>query len=790
MILGAFCMLITSEATASRSARPALQVGESDWMPNLAAIDHFGGGSYAVATTPGRVYAGQGPVLAIYEDREDGDLRLVGRSSVLPGMIGEIQARGDLLVLSIAESAPAPFGDSMWERWPRGGLALVDAGQAQSPRLLAYLPDLARIAVDLGWTEGAAIREDGLGIAALQMELAPPWLFVATEAGLLSFDLSDPSRPRALGRYAPQGGGVWGLAYRAPLLYVNGGGKPRVLDMSDPARPVELGCLRGFRNPPEEPIVPTRIPLPTERPELPPRPTRSPPPTVTPRRQMGLTSAMSGSGRDATRSWNQRLQEAVLPASPGQSECIDFPIEGGLLAAGADRLALSWLGEVLFFDLSAAHSPELVDVSVTESLLVDIEFDGRWLHGLATHGALSVIDAGLDQAFELPLARLDLPGQGAQLALAGNRAFVATGEGGLRVVSLVHPQAPRELRAQVGAPHPLQIEIQDGLVYLVDATNGLQVFDLDGPHGPMKLGAYRMPQARRLALDGDRAYLQSRTSEIRLLDLGRPGQPRELGPIELGVTLESVEAMQARDGRLYLSTVRDDRQSPTGAFSRWIEVYEVDQPGSAPDPWRIEIGDIGGAYSLLVEDGQLFSLGEQGLAIFRLDPPGAPTRLSDLPVGGSFESMANLAVSGGRAYMTRRRDSQLFAIDIAEPEAPTVLTQLEAGSDRYHGLIADPGRLTYIGSKVAHQGGSIEKRGVNIVDMDSEGASIRRISRTSPNFGGSETFDRSGQTESFAPDLARWGDRLYLADPRSGVFVYREYEGPRIFLPVLARTMD
>jgi hypothetical protein len=774
--------MILGAATGLRDgAVPAAAAGaavDATRGPGLLPVGHFGGSSLAVAATANRVYAGQGPVLAVYEPAGDGELRLLGRSAPLPGLITEIEVAGGLLAVAFADDMQDANDFDPGAGGNRGGLALLDVTDASRPRIRSVVDDLAALALGLGWAgggggdgevafarakidpmagpEGAAplgaVRIAGGGAPVMpaagigQMVLNPPWLALATEAGVISLDISDPVAPRPLGLYSPDGQSAWGLAYGRRLLYANTDAGLEVLEMADPSRPKLVGCGTNFG-------------------------------------QVAARLEAAGAGFGAAASGFPR---SARPAQAGG--CQGGGFSGARLELASDKLYLNWFGDILFYDLRRPTGPELVGFAFTSSMLVDVVAGTRWLYSLGQDGRLEVMDLSLEEDFALSsVGQLDLPGVGARLSVIGNRAYAATSEGGLRVIDLTLPPAPREIGALIGAPHPRAIELASGRAYVVDGYSGLQIFDLADPARPNKLGAYSMPRAQALSLDGDRGYLLTENGELRAIDLSRPARPRELGTVGAVAQTASTSAMLAADGLLHLGQALTIEGEFGSSLVPGLAVMDASLPAAPRLLAGLDLSRIGGAAFLQRQAGRLYALGRSGLAIFDMADPSAPTALGTYYLPRGNPEITDLALAGDRAYLTLGATG-LVVVDVSEPSNPVEVGVVPAGGRNMRSLAVDGDALYVVDRGEFDFEAPPDRLGISLLDLSVPNRARRLLRREGLAIGKldrlvDDRFFFDGLAEAA---LARSGDYLYLADSRSGIQVFRRFEGPRVYLPALS----
>lgn len=123
------------------------------------------------------------------------------------------------------------------------------------------------------------------------------------------------------------------------------------------------------------------------------------------------------------------------------------------------------------------------------------------------------------------------------LAVAGDHAYVAAGEGGLRVIDISDPAAPTEVGFYATPGSAWSIAAAENTAY-VAAGDGLHILDISNPIAPTSIGFYGTPDAALdVAVVGSIAYIAETFSEddnplerggLRIVDVSDPAAPKEI----------------------------------------------------------------------------------------------------------------------------------------------------------------------------------------------------------------------------------------------------------------------
>ena len=145
----------------------------------------------------------------------------------------------------------------------------------------------------------------------------------------------------------------------------------------------------------------------------------------------------------------------------------------------------------------------------------------------------------------------------------------------------------------------------------------MRILNVADPTNPFEVGSYHgTPTVVAVALDGDRAYLSCSNAGLRVLDISDPTLPREIG----------------QD----LSLV--------------------------------------GRYGLAVRGNYLFAADIAGLRVYDISNPAQPIQVAEFL---QYFNTDSLAIRGNTVFLTGRIGLSLLAIDITDPEFPTVLGDLD-----------------------------------------------------------------------------------------------------------------
>ncbi len=221
--------------------------------------------------------------------------------------------------------------------------------------------------------------------------------------------------------------------------------------------------------------------------------------------------------------------------------------------------------------------------------------------------------------------------------------------------------------AQAGEPCPpgllsgfggqtRHIEIRDNIAYVAAGKGGMHVVDISVPNHPALMGSLPLDNdATDIALVGSTAYVANAGSGFEIVSIANPARPLNMGSLpSFGAPVSSIETIDDQT----ICSARDDL----------IQIFDVSNP-RAPQP--VAELDTFRVRDLFASGGLLYTLQSfSRLEIIDVSDTKSIRTLSTttLPI-----SAYSITVVGMTAYCSSP-DGELVTIDVANPEAPTVLT--------------------------------------------------------------------------------------------------------------------
>ncbi len=356
----------------------------------------------------------------------------------------------------------------------------------------------------------------------------------------------------------------------------------RVIDVSNPALPVELGSLD----------IPGRA---------------SNVEVVGGLAYITVTRWISRFPRDSSGrpiDWSLRVIDVSNPAAlvelggglitPGVGHGVEVMGQFAyVVGARMDSDGRSIGGYLRVIDVSNPALPEERSSLDTLDIANDVAVVSDLAYLAASSSGLFVIDVS-NPTFPIEVGALDTPGFAYDVEVVGDLAYVADGLVGLRILDVSNPFLPVEIGALDTPGFAADVAVAGDLAYVITRNpthEALRVIDVSNPTFPVEIGGLAM-----LALDvevvGDLAYVaasvgsDSGTGSLRIVDVSNPTFPLEVGALDMPLFTFDVEVVgnlaYVVRGPIYGGTGSlriVDVSNPTFP----VEVGALDTPGLAYD---------------------------------------------------------------------------------------------------------------------------------------------------------------------------------------------------------------
>ncbi len=431
---------------------------------------------------------------------------------------------------------------------------------------------------------------------------------------------------------------------------------------------------------------------------------------------------------DSASSLQATVLQATVPAFDfvgsvgGSIETLTF--DGNYLYAGQG-------GALAVFNTDVAGAP--VGRLALPDFVQDVVLDGSLVYAATGDGGLQIVDVGSPTAPRLVGTFRVREARTTAVSVAGNRAFVTAAgpKGGLHVLDVANPATPL-LRSSVitdTVGSAAAVDVSGDVVYVAAGfEGGLQIVRVDGNGETTLAGAVGDPDfAMDVQVVDEVAYVAASHEGLYVLDVGNVQNPGVVQGLEVS---GEVLAVDASEQVLYVAAGSGGMQMfSTAAPTNPVPVASYTAPEMVAE---VTAGVTGTVY---------LAAGSDGVHAVDVSVPTSPTMQMQLETLAEVE---DVQVSAGMAYVAAGGQG-LSVVDVNTPTAPAVVGRLELEGTASAVALDTAQRRAYVAA---------DRGGLHVVDV-SNPLSV--------------TLQGSLDTPGVAKDMQQVGNMLYLADGDSGV---------------------
>jgi hypothetical protein len=390
----------------------------------------------------------------------------------------------------------------------------------------------------------------------------------------------------------------------------------------------------------------------------------------------------------------QGLQFADIsdPASPVEVSRID--LEGGVRAVVTDgQMAYAAGNGIWVVDLADPAQPAQIGRFKSNGPVHALASNGNVLYAAEVFCEFGLCGSNL---LVLDVSRpgkpqqagiAGVPGATATISIHGDLALVATLEKGLNLVDITRPKKPEVVGTFQALGSAMDVAARPGFVLVTNAAeNGLLALDTSRPLTPLPVGALEtLRWASGLVLDGGLAYVPAWEDGLRVVDVSDPANMAELGVL-------SAEAM---DGAAFGVDVRrgpspDQVTAYVAVGSSGLRVLDVGDPANPLELGRLDVpGDLWNVAAMdQAERVYLLAVGgnyenDQRRGVLRAIDATDPANLREVGTLSLLDEAWGVTVAGGIAYVVAAGCSyqecagSLSLVDVSQPETPHLVSAMD-----------------------------------------------------------------------------------------------------------------
>ncbi len=230
-------------------------------------------------------------------------------------------------------------------------------------------------------------------------------------------------------------------------------------------------------------------------------------------------------------------------------------------------------------------------------------------------------------------------------------AYLANTRGGLHIVDLAVPEAPRPVGKLFLYGEPKALAKYGNYVYLAADTSDIQLFDVSRPRAPRLVGQLRQPgRASAIAIAGQRAYVGTHEHGLYVYELSDPRHPMMLSHLSLEM---AVMHLAVTATHVYVA-----------GFSHGVGIIDVTD-ATAPTHLTTLLPDpFGGAVLGVAVHEQRLYIAADNLTVYDIHNPAEPRQLARL----GLKSAYGLTAHNGHVYVANQYQGlQIIDATVSKP---------------------------------------------------------------------------------------------------------------------------
>ena len=591
------------------------------------------------------------------------------------------------------------------------------------------------------------------------------YAYVGVGLRLMMLDVSNPAALREVGASTPFPYFVEDVAIGGKFAYVAaGGGGLRVVDISDPAHPNEVGHW------------------------------------TSPGYAEGVAVA-GGVVYLADGPYGLRVIDVRNPAQPievGSAYPMNYAFKVAVNGHYA-YVAAAGAGLLIADVTDPAHPVEVGSLD-TPGYAYGIGVGGNTVYVADGWEGVRIVNVS-DPVHPSEIGFYKTPGWAFGVAISGNLAYVADAFKGLRVLDVSIGSRPKELgSSEAEGGHAGAVVVQANTAYIADRNWGLRIVDVSKTDQCRQIGTYH-PLSDAWAVDvaGRYAYVGAGYLGLWIIDISDPSHPVQAGVYDadgnvVGVVVSGKYAYLAVGG---------------GRPGAGLHIVDVSTPALPAKVGFFAIspyftGQLQGIpRDIKVVENIAYITNEPGLMLFDISDPTKPTFLSFTLIEPFGYAAIGLQVSGKLAYVAKENIG-LAIVDVSNPSAPSVIgidsvpkfaQDVDVAgkhayvADLYSQFlrivdVSDPQHPTTVGSfKTTGSPVGVTASG-ELVYVGDGGAGIQVVDVSDAS---RPTLTGTFNTAGYGRKVALADKYIYVADGIGGLLVLEKTTGSMVYNPELTR---
>ena len=371
------------------------------------------------------------------------------------------------------------------------------------------------------------------------------------------------------------------------------------------------------------------------------------------------------------------IEIGAVPLGPPQSSTgyvWEVEVVDGIAYVGVYASLPRNEGGLWIFDVSIPATPTLIGKSVDDRIdhynSLEVIGDFAWISGIKSIDVSDPSQPHLAGSLSTGFKNLDV-------TVVDGFAYLALDRSGIAIVDVSHPAVPAVLSEFRTSGYPSGVDVIGDVAYVAN-SDGLKTIDVSDPFAPEGIHGISTP-GRSYYVDvvSHIAYVADGESGLRLIDVFDPAAPQELG------------SLVPAAGRFVCVKVVDQIAYVTN-LDRGLWIIDVANPTA---PQELGVYEMrGGAVGVAVENGFAYVTSRTSLQIINVSDPRSPAGIGTFTdadgVFSKIQVVESIAYIGDRAKGLR-------IIDVSNPSVPT---EISAPAGRNANDVAVVGDVVYVTS--------------------------------------------------------------------------------------------
>jgi hypothetical protein len=137
------------------------------------------------------------------------------------------------------------------------------------------------------------------------------------------------------------------------------------------------------------------------------------------------------------------------------------------------------------------------------------------------------------QSFNMSqISTIDASGRLNSIFVAGNYAYLAISDFGLRILNIEDKSNPVVVGQYKNEGFALDVQVIGNYAYLANGKAGLEIINISDPTHLEKIGEFNDGEGcSKIKVEGDRAFISSSSFPIKIIDISNPEIPNKIGEI-------------------------------------------------------------------------------------------------------------------------------------------------------------------------------------------------------------------------------------------------------------------